>query len=132
MRRREFLASLLRGAAVGAPFCARAESPDHDEALVPPAAQREQLVLDLQDASRRLAETDEHLSQVYLRVHQINCALAGILMAAGAVQKTHREPSDEVWFDIIARDGKYIGGLIREVFERAKSRREAASADVIA
>jgi hypothetical protein len=54
------IASLFSGAAVGAPFF----TPEPDEERVPLAVQCERLLLDLQDANRRLAETDEHLSRV--------------------------------------------------------------------
>jgi signal transduction histidine kinase len=127
MRRREFIASLFSGAAVGAPFSARGASPELDEARVPPAAQYEQLLLDLQDANRRLAETDEHLSHVYLLIHEMNNPLTAILVFAEELQCNARcELSDEVRdrLKFIDNAGEHIGGLIREVFKRAIARRK--------
>jgi light-regulated signal transduction histidine kinase (bacteriophytochrome) len=135
MLRREFIASLFSGAAVGTPFPARGASPELNEAHVSLAAKCEQLQLDLQNAGRRLAETDEHLSQVYLLVHQMDCAMAAILMSAELLQfYTHGALSDEARapLDFITHDSKHVGGLIRQVFEGAKTRRKNAPVDVIA
>jgi light-regulated signal transduction histidine kinase (bacteriophytochrome) len=135
MLRREFIVSLFSGAAVGAPFSARGASSGLDEAQVPLAVRCEQLPTDLQDANRRLAETDEHLSQVYLLVHQMNCVMTVILTSAELMQSnTHGALSDEVRkpLNFITDAGERMGSLIREVFERARARRKVASADVIA
>jgi hypothetical protein len=64
MLRREFISSLFSGAAVGVPFSARGALPGLDGAGVSLAVKCKQLLLDLQDANRRLAETDAHLSQI--------------------------------------------------------------------
>lgn len=134
MRRREFIASLFSGAAVGAPFSSRGASPGLDEAQAPLAARCEQLLLDLQDANRRLAETDEHLSQIYLLVHEMNNPLTAIHVFAEVQRDTHCELLDEVRRDlnIITSTGEHVGGLIREVFKRAIARRKSASADATA
>jgi hypothetical protein len=135
MRRREFIASLFSGAAMGVPLSARGEALKLDEARAPLAVPREQLLLDLQDANRRLAEAEEHLSQVHLLVHHMSCQFTVVLTAVDLVRRnTHCELSDEVRVPLILIDnaGERIGGLIRDVFERAIARRKRASADLTA
>jgi hypothetical protein len=133
MRRREFIASLFSSAAVGTPLSARGEAPKLDEALGPLAVQREQLLLDLQNANRRLAEAEEHLSQVHLQVYHMKCALTLILMASDVEwHNTRCELSDDVRVSLtlINSAGERMVGHIREVFERAIATRKRASADL--
>jgi hypothetical protein len=129
MRRREFITSLFSGATAGVPLSARGEA---DGA----SAQRKQLLLDLQDANRRLAEAEEHLSQVHLLVYQMKCSFTVIVMGADLVRRNnHCELSDDelsddvrVGLTLIDNASEHIIGFFREVFERVKARRKGQSA----
>jgi len=133
MRRREFLTSLFSGAAVGAPFVSGGESPPmsfhsvqaSDEAL---AVRCKRLLLQVQEANRRLAEAERELSQAYYDVHLLNNELA--LIQQIEWNKIGVELSDE---DRRALDRTWerVCELIRTVFDGLIARRKREAPDVI-
>jgi hypothetical protein len=136
MRRREFVQSLFSGAAVGAPFFAGGESPPMPSGSAQESAEAltvrcEHLLLQVQEANRRLAEAERDLSQVYYTVHLLNNHLGFIrLVEDHAWKNADGELSDEDRRDLDV-GWERVCGLLRAVFDRDKAGRKRVSADVI-
>ena len=103
MRRREFIASLLGGAAVGAPLSAQGNTPEPMRSAPEPhqagaalAAQRAQLSFDAERSNRLLAQACHRLSMARLLADDIYNKVGFIPSTSDGVRNTRCQQSDEV------------------------------------
>jgi hypothetical protein len=139
VERRQFLTSLFGGVAA-TPLGVRTERKEADAtsgerdaatqfgtALQGLTVENERLRAQIARGNEDLASANEYIMRVQWLVHRVNCEMTSVIMAADIIQHgLSDEPRADAKRIVDAR--RRIAPLIHEVFERARSRRLAASA----